>query len=125
MMVVSPVGCPHMMNLRTSIAIILTCCCWLYAAVAAEPVSADPLLEPIRAKGDLPALAAAEVHNGQIVAWGAVGFRRLGSRERVTLQDKWHIGSCTKSMTESVAGMLVERAPNQRRWPRAEGRFCP
>jgi CubicO group peptidase (beta-lactamase class C family) len=72
-----------------------------------EDVSA--LLETIREKRDVPALAAAVVKSGEITAAGATGLRRLGGTKKVTTDDKWHIGSCTKSMTASVAAMLVER----------------
>lgn len=75
---------------------------------AALPASPDQILEPIRVKSRLPALAAAVVHKGQIVASGAVGFRKEGAPERVTAQDKWHIGSCTKSMTAAIAAMIVD-----------------
>jgi CubicO group peptidase (beta-lactamase class C family) len=77
-------------------------------AAAGETVTLDPVLEPVRVKNRLPALAAAVVQNGQTVACGAVGFRKDGSHQRVTLEDKWHIGSCTKSMTAVLAGMLVD-----------------
>jgi CubicO group peptidase (beta-lactamase class C family) len=33
----------------------------------------------------------------------------VGGIERVTLDDKWHLGSCTKSMTATLAAILVER----------------
>ncbi len=76
------------------------------AASYADPVS--QLLEDIRAKHEFPALAAAVVVDGEIVAANAVGFRRQGGSEAVTADDKFHIGSVTKSMTATVAAMLVE-----------------
>ena len=72
----------------------------------AEDVSA--LLEPIRQKHALPALAAAAVLDGKIVAIGATGMRQMGGTKPVTVEDKWHLGSCTKSMTASLAAMLVD-----------------
>jgi len=72
----------------------------------------DPLaqmLETIRAKHKLPALAAAVVVDGKIVVTNAVGFRKHGDPERVTAEDRFHLGSVTKSMTATVAAMLVER----------------
>lgn len=74
----------------------------------AAPVCLDALLEPIRQANGLPALAAAVVRGGEMVAVGAVGVRKAGSPQRVTPDDKWHIGSCTKSMTAALAAMLVE-----------------
>ena len=73
-----------------------------------QPASLDALLEPIRKEKGTPALAAAVVLGGRTVALGAVGLRKDGSPERVTLDDRWHIGSCTKSMTAAVAAILVE-----------------
>lgn len=67
------------------------------------------MLETIRVKHKLPALAAAVIVNGKIVATNAVGFRRHGEIESVTANDKFHIGSVTKSMTATVAAMLVEQ----------------
>jgi len=81
---------------------------------AADPVSLDPLLESVRATKPVPALAAAVVRRGETVALGAVGFRKDGSTERVTRNDRWHIGSCTKSMTAVLAAMLVEE--DRMRW---------
>jgi CubicO group peptidase (beta-lactamase class C family) len=71
--------------------------------------SASQMLETIRAKYELPALAAAVVVNGKIVMTNAVGFRKNGDPEKVTADDKFHLGSVTKSMTATVAAMLVEQ----------------
>lgn len=71
-------------------------------------VSLDSMLEPVRIRFELPALAAAVVQNGRIVASGAVGTRRAGSVIPVTLDDRFHIGSDTKAMTSLLAAMLVE-----------------
>ena len=67
------------------------------------------MLETIRSKHKLPSLAVALVVDGRIVATDAVGVRRHGVAANVTAQDKFHIGSVTKSMTATVAAMLVER----------------
>ena len=65
-------------------------------------------LESIRRDHGLPALAAAAIRRGKLVANAATGVRELGSAERVTTDDRWHLGSCTKSMTATLAGMLVD-----------------
>ncbi len=80
----------------------------LCSAFASAPDSPNKILEPIRVKHRLPALAVAVVRKGEIVASGAVGIRKAGSPERVTVKDTWHIGSCTKSMTAVIAGMMVD-----------------
>jgi D-alanyl-D-alanine carboxypeptidase len=66
-------------------------------------------LETIRAKRGLPALACAVVLDDRIVGLGAVGARKNGvTNAPVTTNDKWHIGSLTKSMTATLAAMMVE-----------------
>ena len=74
-----------------------------------EPVDdLNATLEPIRAKNDLPALGGVAVVDGKLRALGAVGMRKHGGKEKVTTEDKWHIGSCTKSMTATLAATFVE-----------------
>jgi CubicO group peptidase (beta-lactamase class C family) len=68
----------------------------------------DDLLESVRRKNALPALAAAVVSNGVTIAVGAVGMRKFGESVPVTVRDQFHLGSCTKSMTATVAAMLIE-----------------
>ncbi len=45
--------------------------------------------------------------DGKIIAAGATGVRKFGDPTPVTINDKFHIGSCTKSMTGALAAMLV------------------
>jgi CubicO group peptidase (beta-lactamase class C family) len=82
-------------------------------AVAAEggrgPADVARLLETIRVKHNVPSLAVAVVFDGKIVATNAVGVRKEGDSQRVTAGDEYHLGSITKSMTATVAGMLVEQ----------------
>ncbi len=73
---------------------------------AADDVSRQ--LEAIRAEHEIPALAAAVMDEGKLVAIGAAGFRNVHVPVPVTLDDAWLVCSCTKSMTASVAAMLVE-----------------
>ena len=94
--------------------------------VAAEDVAAEDvaaLLDPIREQHGLPALAAASIVGGKMLDAGACGLRRIGGTERATLDDQWHLGSCTKSMTSSVAAMLVERGTL--RWDATAGEIFP
>lgn len=66
------------------------------------------VLEPIRAAWDVPALGAILIHQGQVLETAAVGRRSLNSADRVTTQDLWHVAALTKSMTATLAGVLVE-----------------
>ena len=70
--------------------------------------SLDPALTPFLSRYDLPALAAAVVKNGEILAAGAVGTRRVGTNIPVTINDRFHLGSDTKAMTVLLAARLVE-----------------
>ncbi len=67
------------------------------------------LLEPIRQRYDLPAMAAAVIVDGHTIVWDATGVRKAGSKVKVTPNDKFHIGSCTKAMTATLIAMLVEQ----------------
>jgi CubicO group peptidase (beta-lactamase class C family) len=75
------------------------------------PADLEQILERIRTQYELPGLAAAIVQGQVAVATAAVGVRRLGAPDRIKLNDRFHIASCTKSMTATVAAILV----NQRR----------
>ena len=77
--------------------------------VPAPPADLAAILEPLRASGKLPALAAAVVRDGQLVAIGAVGVRRLGSPTPVSVHDRFHLGSDTKAMTATLAAIMVEQ----------------
>jgi CubicO group peptidase (beta-lactamase class C family) len=72
---------------------------------------------------DLPALAAAVVRDGTVIAAGAVGTRRVGSSIPVTINDRFHLGSDTKAMTALLAAMLVEE--NKLRWDTTVGEVFP
>lgn len=65
-------------------------------------------LEARRSQHGLPALAAAVIVEGETVAVEAVGVRAAGREEPVTRDDRWHLGSCTKAMTATLCGVLVE-----------------
>jgi CubicO group peptidase (beta-lactamase class C family) len=79
-----------------------------YAQSPSRGASLDSVLQPYLARYDLPALAAAVVKSGEVVASGAVGTRRIGTNTSVTIEDRFHIGSDTKAMTALIAAMLVE-----------------
>ncbi len=72
-----------------------------------SPIAA--LLEPIRTRYDVPGMAAAVVTSAGLQAMGSTGLRRHDDTARVTDDDLWHIGSCTKTMTATLIGRLVEK----------------
>jgi len=67
-----------------------------------------PLLRPIRAAREVPALGVAVLEDGVLRGLGVDGVRKLGSDAPVTTSDLWHLGSCTKAMTATWLAMLVE-----------------
>lgn len=66
-------------------------------------------LDQIRKNSGVPALAAAAHVAGELREIGAVGKRKVDGKELVSDEDKWHIGSCTKAMTATLAGILIDR----------------
>ncbi|HWM90127.1 MAG TPA: serine hydrolase domain-containing protein [Thermoanaerobaculia bacterium] len=78
------------------------------AGPASNPPSLEQELKEIRAKHDLPGLAATVVRGGQVVSSAVVGLRRMSAGDRLRIDDRFHIASCTKSMTATLAAIVVE-----------------
>ena len=66
------------------------------------------ILEPMRAEGDVPALAGAIVEEDGRVRLGVVGVRKAGDPTPAALEDPFHLGSDTKAMTAVVVGRAVD-----------------
>jgi len=84
------------------------------AGSAGAQASLNAMLAPFLARYELPALAAAIVKDGKVVAVGAVGTRKAGANIPVAVNDRFHLGSDTKAMTALLAAMFVEAG--QLRW---------
>jgi CubicO group peptidase (beta-lactamase class C family) len=80
----------------------------LASMCASEPQSLDRTLEPYLNQYNLPAMAAAVVKGGAVVASGKAGTRRAGANLPVTIDDRFHIGSDSKAFTALLAGQFVE-----------------
>lgn len=80
----------------------------LASTPAAARTALQPEMEEIRGRFKVPAVGAMAFNAGSILAAGVAGERRRGSGTPATLDDKFHVGSITKSMTAMLAGMLVE-----------------
>lgn len=63
----------------------------------------------VRKQFEVPALACAVVQGKALIAAAVDGLRRHGSNTPVTLQDQFHVGSNTKSMTATLLARLIER----------------
>jgi len=84
-------------------------------AHAEVPSGEDPpgedvseVLEAIRAETAVPGMVALILQDGEVLAWGAAGVRAQGKSERVTIDDPFHLGSCTKAMTSTLVAICVE-----------------
>src|SRR5580704_5150349 len=73
------------------------------------PINVDAILQSILGGGgERFGMVAAVLRGGRIIAQGAAGVRKRGTAERITLDDRFHLGSCTKAMTATLVAMLVE-----------------
>ncbi len=77
-------------------------------AESSAPEDLDSLLEPIRQKYDLPALAGAIVTSRGLAAVGVSGVRKYGTSIPATVDDQFHLGSDTKAMTATMLATLIE-----------------
>lgn len=79
-----------------------------FKASASENRLSD-LLEDLRTKHGLIALAGVVLQHGRIVEIAAVGHRKKDDPTPVTADDRWHLGSNAKAMTATMIARLVER----------------
>lgn len=73
------------------------------------PRDLSGIVAPRVLKGRLPALGAAIVTSDGLEAVGAAGVRSWTVAGNVTIEDQWHIGSCTKALTATLAARLIDR----------------
>jgi len=71
-------------------------------------------LEEIREKNSLPGLTAGLFVDGAPKSLSAVGVRKVGFEDKLTEDDKFHIGSCSKSVTAMLAATFVDE--NKVKW---------
>ncbi|MFP8875619.1 MAG: serine hydrolase domain-containing protein, partial [Myxococcota bacterium] len=68
-------------------------------------------LESIRQSHSVPALAGAIITKDSFMMLDAVGIRGVYTGVPVTPFDRWHLGSITKSMTSTLAAVLMQKYP--------------
>ncbi len=73
------------------------------------PEDVSALLPPTLLQHNVPGMTAAIVTGNRVVALGAAGLRERGSSEKVTVNDRFHLGSCTKAMTATLCAFLVQK----------------
>src|SRR5262245_13713414 len=67
----------------------------------------EAVLERARRRHELPGLGAAIVSGTRPTVSGVVGVRRWGHPAPIQLEDRFHIASCTKSWTATLAAAAV------------------
>lgn len=87
----------------------------LGAALIASTTFAEEQTEAVAAKlaelcrkHDVPAMAVAVVNTKGVVKSVCFGNRKRGTTDSVELSDRFPIGSCTKSMTATLAAVMVD-----------------
>jgi len=88
------------------LSILFTC---LFCSFIAHTNEIDKHIEKLLKGSRVPSLSAAVIVDGKLVSSGASGIRKMGETTKVTVKDKYHVGSCTKSMTATLAAILVEK----------------
>jgi CubicO group peptidase (beta-lactamase class C family) len=79
-------------------------------AASAAPRDVSEILEALRATHNMPALGALVVTaDGSITVEGYAGTLSRDRETRVGPEHRFHLGSCTKSMTATLAAVCVER----------------
>lgn len=56
---------------------------------------------------EVPGITIRLIDQDQTIKKSDMGVRSLGQSSAITSDDKWHIGSCTKTMTSYLIAQLV------------------
>ena len=78
------------------------------ALFADNPARLEAHLARLQYDTGLTGVAAAVMTDGRLVATAASDERRRGSGIPVTVDDRWHVGSVTKSMTATLLAVLED-----------------
>jgi CubicO group peptidase (beta-lactamase class C family) len=66
------------------------------------------ILEEIQRETGVPAVAGIVVSHTAVLSQAAIGVRRLGDDDPITIHDRFHAGSNTKAMTATACASLVD-----------------
>ena len=99
----------HLSVLKCGLMVLGLVAAWPVLPVGAEIVDLSSDLMAVREEHKLPAVAAAVIVEGQLRALGVTGVRKDGNDVKVEPNDPFHLGSCTKAMTGSLIGLLVQQ----------------
>jgi CubicO group peptidase (beta-lactamase class C family) len=102
------------------LSVVSALCSTAQAGDALLPVDAGRIAREVRPRHKVPALFCAVVtKDGGVHAIGADGVRSTGKDAAVTVDDRVHLGSCTKAFTATLAAVLV--ADGTLRWDTSIG----
>ncbi|MBI4877139.1 MAG: serine hydrolase [Acidobacteria bacterium] len=89
--------------------------CLLLALASLAPAqpNLDALVERVRKEFDVPGIAVAVVHDGQVALAKGYGVRKLGEPAPVTPNTLFGIASNTKAMTAAALAILVDEGKIQ------------
>ena len=76
---------------------------------AYNPELTQLLAEKIEDREDVLSLGAVIVSSEGVEQIGATGLRAAGEQEKIHHGDPWHLGSLTKAMTATLAGVYVDQ----------------
>jgi CubicO group peptidase (beta-lactamase class C family) len=96
------------LSMKPHLALQFILLCSLETVRAQDPTDISSELAGLIKGSPAPSIAAAAILEGKLVSQGATGLRKIRDNEKVTVIDKYHIGSCTKSMTAVLAAIMVE-----------------
>ena len=68
----------------------------------------ESALSKLRAEYNIPALGVMVTKSNKVLALSASGYRKIGFPEKAETSNKFHLGSCTKAMTATLAAIFVE-----------------
>lgn len=95
---------------------------FLHASDDASTRAADRI-EEIRKRHALPGLMVGYFTSAGEFYLKVCGVRRIGTDDRLQADDPMHLGSCTKSMTATLIGILVDEG--KLRWDSTLGEIFP
>src|SRR5262245_38442558 len=118
---------------RLLVAVLVALAVLVLLAPAADQRKKEPEPKPdaklaeklaaVREAHKVPAVWGAVVEGDKLIAVAAVGVRKTGETEPVTINDLVHIGSDTKAMTATMIALLVEK--KNLKWTSTVGQVLP
>lgn len=78
-------------------------------AASAKSAALAVLVEAERKNANLPGLGAAIVSSKGLQSLAVAGFRAWPTGPKILPGDQWHLGSCTKAITATLAARLIEQ----------------